>query len=301
MNRCGNQLKNKEQSEANNETESNKYSRGGDWGDQRCTFTAIQLFSPFFETKTQFLCGSDSVLANRRMGMSQRMFLVMMRRRRRNSTFPMFYLWIALHCRRTMLMIDHLRIGHMWYYDDAGAEEQKQKKTNLCKHKQRWTRRTNKHSDFGEFFVSSSSCWSQFARELYWNWTLLHNWSTRNNHWRRMRISTFASGNWIATKEFNCWPTLLPNLIHTSTPIAIRHQWQLVGLAQVSSSVFDVVQLILLVFFFFDSLTLLQRKGGTGRRHYLFVLGTESRHQTGQHLAPSGGVWARRRRLIARP
>lgn len=77
--------------------------------------------------------------------------------------------------------------------------------------------------------------------------------------------------------------------------------WQLVGLAQVSSSVFDVVQLILLVFFFFDSLTLLQRKGGTGRRHYLFVLGTESRHQTGQHLAPSGGVWARRRRLIARP
>lgn len=175
------------------------------------------------------------------------------------------------------------------------------RRRTLCKHKQRWTRRTNKHSDFGEFFVSSSSFWSQFARELYWNWTLLHNWSTRNNHWRRMRISTFASGNWIATKEFNCWPTLLPNLIHTSTPIAIRHQWQLVGLAQVSSLVFDVVQLILLVFFFFDSLTLLQRKGGTGRRHYLFVLGTESRHQTGQHLAPSGGVWARRRRLIARP
>lgn len=103
------------------------------------------------------------------------------------------------------------------------------RRRTLCKHKQRWTRRTNKHSDFGEFFVSSSSCWSQFARELYWNWTFLHNWSARNNHWMRMRISTFASGNWIATKEFNCWPTLLPNLIHTSTPIAIRHQWMAVS------------------------------------------------------------------------
>lgn len=32
------------------------------------------------------------------------------------------------------------------------------------------------------------------------------------------------------------------------------------------------------------ALTLLQHEGGTGRRHYLIVLGTKSRYQTRQHL-----------------